>query len=67
MPANKNKETNYRTLSASKKKGGSDSGDQAALKPAINRKKDDLQVKDLVNPQNETKKEIPAEVISEDV
>jgi len=65
MPAEKTKKADYKSLDAATKNGGGKSHDQSALKSPINRKKEDLPAKNLANPNKESAKEIPSEVILE--
>ena len=67
MPAGKNKKPDYQTLNASKKSGGANAHDQAALKPSANLKNGDKQAKNLTNPNKQPEKEIASEAISEKI
>ncbi len=65
MPAEKTKKADYKSLDAATKNGVGKSHDQSDLKSPINRKKEDFPSKNLANPNKESAKEIPSEVILE--
>jgi len=60
MPSEKTKKNNYQTLNAASKNGGINSHDQATLKPSV-KKKENLLVENLINPNGKTEREIASE------
>lgn len=64
MPAGKNKKNDYQTLHSASKNGGSNSYDQATLKSSNDRTDKKFPApENLINPHNQSEKEIPAELI----
>ncbi|MCY7346755.1 MAG: O-antigen ligase family protein [Pyrinomonadaceae bacterium] len=67
MPAEKNKKSNYQTLTAPLKKGATNSHDQPTLKFSGSRTKENLPAGKLVEPHKKAANEIPPETILEEI